>query len=346
MKKWNITKSAVLSLLDWYEKNKRDLPWRKDPTPYHVWVSEIMLQQTRVEAVKGYYASFLSALPTIESLASAKEELILKLWEGLGYYNRVRNMQRAARILVEKHQGAFPKDYDTLLALPGIGPYTAAAIGSICFSLVTPAVDGNVLRVLSRLCACEEDVNLGSTKKAVYYALQSVMPKEDTSRFTQAWMELGATVCLPNGAPMCDACPLAKECRAHLMEREIHYPIRAQKKARTAEEMTVFLLDCGGMLALQKRPSRGLLAGLWEFPHVEGILNLEDAIRVAESYGVEPIDLIKTSNKTHIFTHKVWNMQGIYLTCAKKPKQFVWASEEDRLDSYALPTAFRQFLDE
>ncbi len=342
---WKIPKKAIPLLLAWYEKSKRELPWRAEPSPYHVWVSEIMLQQTRVEAVKRYYRAFLQELPTVQDLASADEELLLKLWEGLGYYNRVRNMQRAAKELVEQHDGAFPTDYEGLKSLPGIGPYTAAAIASICFSQLTPAVDGNVLRVASRLCANDADVDLSATKKEVFYALQTVMPRNDTSRFTQAWMELGATVCLPNGAPQCTMCPFCEICRAHKEKKELFYPIRGIKKARTVEEMTVFILDCNGDYALQKRPARGLLAGLWDLPHVSGILPIEEAIRTAESFGAEPTEVLKTSQKTHVFTHKEWKMNGVYLKCAKKPKQFVWASETDRADTYALPTAFRQFIE-
>lgn len=345
MEKWNVTDTAVSALLAWYEANKRSLPWREDPTPYHVWVSEIMLQQTRVEAVKGYYRAFLDALPNVYALADAQEETILKLWEGLGYYNRVRNMQKAAQRIVEQHQGQFPKTQESLLSLPGIGPYTAAAIGSICFGLPTPAIDGNVLRVVSRFAASEDDIMLQSTKKAVYEALQRAMTGKDTAAFTQAWMELGATVCVPNGAPLCEACPLSAECRAHLVKKETAYPVRAEKKSRPVQEMTVFLFFCGDALALQKRPNHGLLAGLWEFPHVDGFLDLEDAVRIAESMGVEPIDVLKTSNKIHIFTHKEWHMQGVYFTCAKKPKPFVWATEEERKTQFALPTAFRQFVD-
>ena len=218
------------ALLPWYGENKRNLPWRQDKDPYHIWVSEIMLQQTRVEAVKPYYARFLSTLPTIEALANAPYEQVQKLWEGLGYYSRARNLQMAAQVICREHGGVFPNEYDKIRALPGIGDYTAGAIGSICFEMPTPAVDGNVLRVVSRLCAMPDCVDEPKVKRAVTEALRKVYPSGKCGAFTQSLMELGATVCVPNGAPHCAECPLAHLCLAHAAQEELSYPNKPPKK--------------------------------------------------------------------------------------------------------------------
>ncbi len=344
MKNWDISIDNVQKLLKWYQENKRDLPWRHDRDPYHVWVSEIMLQQTRVEAVKAYYLRFMQALPTVEKLTNADEELLLKLWEGLGYYNRVRNLQKAAKQIVTDYDGTFPKTEKELLNLCGIGPYTACAIASICFSEPTPAVDGNVLRVMSRFCANDNDISQNKTKEEVYHALKTVDRAEYASDFTQAFMELGATVCLPNGAPLCDFCPFQKECKAHLSHTETEYPKKTGKAPRKIEQMTVYILKCGEFYAIRKRPNRGLLASLWEFPHIDKNMELPQALKEADVFDVNILQLQKTSKKRHIFTHKEWDMLGVYLECAKMSKSFVWAKKEELEKQYALPTAFRQFL--
>ena len=330
-------------LLPWYESNKRDLPWRHDREPYHVWLSEIMLQQTRVEAVKGYYSRFLTALPTIKSLAGADPEQLNKLWEGLGYYSRVRNLQKAARQIMELHGGAFPTDYASVRALAGIGDYTAGAVCSICFDLPTPAVDGNVLRVCSRLTADDAPIDKPQTKKALTDALAAVYPTDRCGDFTQALMELGATVCLPNGAPKCEACPLSGICLAHRNDLTACLPVKSAKKPRKNEDMTVFILDCDGRYALQKRPNKGLLAGLWEFPHAPGTLEAEEALAQLEAWGVRPREVIRSSDKIHIFTHIQWNMRGWYIRVGHAPSSFTWAAEQELDTVYALPTAFRQF---
>ena len=201
-------------LVPWYRQHARQLPWRRDRKPYHVWISEIMLQQTRVEAVKGYYARFLKALPAVEQLAAAEEGILLKLWEGLGYYNRVRNMQKTARIIVDTYHGRFPQTAGELERLPGIGPYTAGAIASICFEQPAAAVDGNVLRVVARVCNIQSPVDLPQVKKEITSCLQRVYPAQNRGDFTQSMMELGATVCLPDRQPRCKACPLGGICRA------------------------------------------------------------------------------------------------------------------------------------
>ena len=330
-------------LLPWYAENKRDLPWRQDREPYHVWLSEIMLQQTRVEAVKGYYARFLAALPTIESLSHADPEQLNKLWEGLGYYSRVRNLQKAAKQIMEQHSGRFPTDHKAIRELAGIGDYTAGAVGSICFGLPTPAVDGNVLRVCSRLTADSSPIDKPQTKKELTTRLAAVYPAGSCGDFTQALMELGATVCVPNGAPKCEICPLSAICLAHRDGLETDLPIKSAKKPRRQEQMTVFILDCGSSYALRKRSETGLLAGLWEFPHVPGDLDAEQALAQLEHWGITPEELIRSTEKVHIFTHVQWNMKGWYIRCSNPNSTMTWASTTDLDTVYALPTAFRQF---
>ncbi|MBR4131564.1 MAG: A/G-specific adenine glycosylase [Oscillospiraceae bacterium] len=328
-------------LLPWYAQNARVLPWRLDREPYHVWLSEIMLQQTRVEAVKGYYARFLECCPTLEALANAPSDALRKLWEGLGYYSRVRNLQSAAQAVMEKHGGVFPRTYDEVLALPGIGPYTAGAICSIAFDLPTPAVDGNVLRVVTRLQASTENITDERTKKAVRDALAAVYPPE-AGTFTQSLMELGATVCVPNGVPKCGECPLKEICRGR--ETWEQYPMRDVKKPRRIEDRTVLVLRCGEEEAVRKRPKKGLLAELWEYPNVPGTLDPAEAIAQAGAWGCEPADIQMQLDRVHIFTHVQWNLRCYYITCRAEPEQFTWASPEQMEKEIALPTAFRMFL--
>lgn len=330
-------------LLPWFAENHRDLPWRRDREPYHVWLSEIMLQQTRVEAVKGYYARFLARLPDIASLAEIEETELLKLWEGLGYYSRVRNLQKAAKLIMTEHGGMFPRDYAAIRALPGIGDYTAGAICSICFDAKTPAVDGNVLRVVSRILddhSCTDDAKV---KRRFSELLAEVYPVK-AGTFTQSLMELGATVCVPNGTPHCEACPMNDLCLARQRGTIDELPVRAQKKPRKQQDMTVFLLTCGDHLALRRRPREGLLAGLYELPHLPGTLTAAEIIRAAEKWGLHPQYLEKTVGRTHIFTHIQWNMTGARLHCGSENQEFIWADRETVLRDMALPTAFRQFL--
>jgi len=327
-------------LLPWYKENRRDLPWRQDKEPYHVWLSEIMLQQTRVEAVKGYYARFLQKLPTIADLAAADEETLYKLWEGLGYYSRVRNLHKAAIQIMELHDGHFPTSYAEVRGLAGIGDYTAGAICSICFDLPTPAVDGNVLRVCTRLTADPTPIDSPAMKKKLTAELAAVYPKE-SGDFTQALMELGATVCAPNGSPACNVCPLAHICLAHRQGKETAFPVKSEKKPREAKEMTFLLLHDGDTYALRKRPKTGLLAGLWEFPHLDGKHSVAQVLEYLHSQGIEVLDVEKTVEKCHIFTHIEWHMTGIFLRC-RCGNVYTWGVPQ----AYALPTAFRIFLEE
>ena len=332
------------ALLPWYYENKRDLPWRADKEPYHVWLSEIMLQQTRVEAVKGYYARFLAALPDIAALANADDDQLNKLWEGLGYYSRVRNLKKAAKVILEQHGGVFPGEYDAVRALPGIGEYTAGAICSICFDMRKPAVDGNVLRVMSRLLADDTPIDLPAYKKKVTALLAEIYPNE-AGDFTQALMELGATVCVPNGKPACDVCPCAQFCGARTMGCQHTLPVKLPKKGRREEEKTVFVLSCAGRYALVKREETGLLAGLWQFPEVPGKLELEAALSAVEAMGLSVREVHKQVDKKHIFTHIEWRMRGWYLEVNGEKDDFLWLTKEQIEQEAALPTAFRQFWD-
>ena len=341
----NILGKLPEALLPWYEENKRDLPWRQDQEPYHVWLSEIMLQQTRVEAVKNYYRRFLAELPTIEALAFCDGDLLHKLWEGLGYYSRVRNLKKAAIQIMEEHSGQFPREYEKIRALPGIGDYTAGAISSICFGLPRAAVDGNVLRVVSRLTEDATPIDLPARKKAVTAALEEIYPAQ-AGEFTQALMELGATLCGPNWAPKCEACPCRGFCGGALHGTAQQYPVKLPKKEKKTEEKTVFILSCDGQYALEKRPETGLLAGLWQFPNVPGKLETEQALDAAQQMGLRPREIIRQLERKHIFTHIIWEMRGIYLEVAEPSAAFTWLTAAEIEQSAALPTAFRQFWEE
>ncbi len=319
----------VRPLLDWYEKNARMLPWRQDITPYKVWVSEIMLQQTRIDAALGYYTRFIEAFPTVEALANADTEEVLKLWEGLGYYSRARHMQECARKICSEFGGSFPEEASVLRNLPGIGDYTAGAVASIAFDKPEPAVDGNVLRVYARLCRCEENVGDNAVKKRVREELRALYPKGECGAFSAAWMELGEVVCIP-ASPRCAVCPLAEFCKAHEAQKETDYPRLPPKKPRRIEHRNVLLLLCGDRCALQKRPEKGLLAGLWELP------NRLDGEPLPE--GAEPC-----GEAVHIFSHIEWHMKGYILRTEKELPGYVWLSREERLQR-ALPSAFRYYV--
>ncbi len=341
----DIFSSLPALLLPWYQAGHRDLPWRQTREPYRIWLSEIMLQQTRVEAVKGYYSRFLAALPNVEALAACDDDALHKLWEGLGYYSRVRNLKKAAQIIVTQYGGRFPQTYGEVLALPGIGEYTAGAICSISFHMPTPAVDGNVLRVCSRLANDPSPIDAPATKKRVRDALAAVYP-ENAGDFTQALMELGATLCGPNRKPDCNACPCQSICLSHQAGTAEILPVKASKKGKRQEEKTVFILRCGNAYALEKRSSQGLLAGLWQFPNVSGRLSLEEALQWATEQGLHPKDILREVSRKHIFTHIQWNMTGYYLEVTEASAQFSWFSPAQIHTSAALPTAFRQFWEE
>ena len=333
------------ALLPWYDAGHRQLPWRGDKDPYHIWASEIMLQQTRVEAVKGYYARFLQALPTISALAECDDNSLHKLWEGLGYYNRVRNMKKAAQYIINNYAGIFPREYEQVLALPGIGEYTAGAICSIAFDQPIPAVDGNVLRVISRLTDDSTPIDLPAYKKSVQQSLTGIYP-ERAGDFTQALMELGATVCGPNRLPDCENCPCNDFCLGFRRKTAINLPVKLPKRERKIEEKTVFILSCDGKYAIQKRANKGLLANLWQFPNVPGKLDVQPALNQVEKFSLKPKEISRQVERKHIFTHIEWDMCGVYVEVTDCGGDFLWLSGEEIDRQIALPTAFRQFWEE
>ena len=332
-------------LLPWYDDHRRCLPWREDREPYHIWVSEIMLQQTRVEAVKGYYARFLSVLPTVQALADCDDDLLHKLWEGLGYYSRVRNMKKAAQIIMTQYDGRFPQDYRQVLSLPGIGEYTAGAICSIAYNAPTPAVDGNVLRLVSRLTDDSTPIDLPAVKVSVQARLAAVYPAR-AGDFTKALMELGATVCGPNRAPDCESCPCRDICLGHARGSAEKLPVKSPRREKRREEKTVFILRWEGRYALQRRPEDGLLAGLWQFPNISGFAEPSEALEQARRWGLHPRELCRQVRRKHIFTHIIWDMWGYYLDVKEPGGDFVWLTGAEIDAQAALPTAFRLFWEE
>lgn len=315
-------RDAIPALLEWYDYNARVLPWRSDPRPYHVWISEIMLQQTRVEAVKSYYERFLAQMPDIRSVAEADSEILMKLWEGLGYYSRIRNFQRAAQVVCEEYGGELPKEPERLRKLPGIGDYTAGAIASIAYGIAVPAVDGNVLRVFARVTGFEGDVRGTSFKKEVTKQLTEAMAKESRpGALNQAIMDIGATVCIPNGAPHCDRCPLAFLCRAMKDGSTDRIPAPKSRKERSIERKTVLYIICDGTVLLHRRPNRGLLAGMWEFPNLDGHTGvttvrkktmqlLNELLENSSSTNVERMAVGRLADSKFSFSHVDWEMRG------------------------------------
>ena len=335
---------AVPLMLQWFAENQRDLPWRRDRIPYHVWLSEIMLQQTRVEAVKPYYARFLAALPDIKALSACEHDTLMKLWEGLGYYSRARNLQKAAQQVMTEHGGEFPHTYEEIRALAGIGDYTAGAVSSICFDLPEPAVDGNVLRVYTRLLCdgrCTDEPAVRRDIRETLRKIYAETPEGTRGTLTQALMELGATVCVPNGMPHCACCPVRDLCEARRCDAVSQYPVRKEKKSRRTEEYTVYILQCGDKIAVQKRPDSGLLAGLWELPHLDGRRKAQQAVSDIADWHTGAAELISLRSCTHIFTHIEWHMTAVHLLVTKMPERFTWVTPEQLASETALPTAFR-----
>lgn len=341
-------KEIVTPLLDWYKEHARELPWRNEPDAYRVWVSEIMLQQTRVEAVKPYFERFLKELPTIQALAEAEEERLLKLWEGLGYYNRVRNMQRAARQIVEEYDGKMPPDFDKILALPGIGSYTAGAIASIAFGLSKPAVDGNVLRVLSRVQASYDDIMKQSVRRRLEEQVEAVIPEGRAGDFNQSLIELGAIVCVPNGAPKCEECPLYGMCKARIDGVVQELPIKTPPKSRRIEDRTVLVLLSDNKAVLKKRPQKGLLAGLYELPNLKGHLSQEEVLAFVKKQKLSPIRIQRLPDAKHIFSHIEWHMAGYAVRIEEpdqEPKELFFVEKEQMEKQYSIPAAFGAYME-
>lgn len=333
------------SLLNWYDYNKRILPWRENKDPYRIWISEIMLQQTRVEAVKPYFDRFMEELPTVKDLAEVEEDRLMKLWEGLGYYNRARNLKAAAQTIMEEYAGEVPADYEKLLGLKGIGVYTAGAIGSIAFDLQVPAVDGNVLRVLTRLWGDHSDILKEKTKKEIGRKIQPYIPEDRPGDFNQALIELGAIVCVPNGDPNCDLCPWDTVCKAYREDMIDELPVKTPKKARKKEYKTVFLLETDTMIALHKRNSKGLLAGLWEFPNISQKMDRKDIEDQLKKWNIQEINIEPAGKGKHIFSHIEWHMEGICVHLEKNIpiEDFCWVKKKELENVYALPSAFEIF---
>lgn len=333
-------------LLAWYASRARSLPWRENPQPYRVWVSEIMLQQTRVEAVKPYFERFMKAFPSVKELAEAENDYLMKMWEGLGYYNRARNLKAAAGIVMADYGGRLPSSFEALMKLPGIGSYTAGAISSIAFNLPLPAVDGNVLRVISRLLGDREDIKKASVKAKMEKALKTVIPADNASRYNQGLIELGALVCIPGGEPKCGECPLASICltRKNGWWKEI--PYKSPGKARKIQDRTVFIVEYQDKVAIHKRPPKGLLAALYELPNVEGSLSGDG---VAEALGLRQEllkEVIPLPRARHVFSHVEWHMTGyrvVLKQTGEMPGAWLMVSREELASAYALPNAFQAY---
>lgn len=338
---------VVEPVIAWYREHKRDLPWRREADAYRVWVSEIMLQQTRVEAVKPYYERFLRELPTVKELAEAQEDMLLKLWEGLGYYNRVRNMQKAAQQIMADYHGEFPNTYEEIRLLKGIGNYTAGAISAFAYGIPKPAVDGNVLRVISRITGSREDIGKQSVRKKIEELLEPVIPRDAAGDFNQGLIELGALVCVPNGEPKCGECPAAGFCAAREQGAAAEIPVKSKGKARRIEDRTVFLFRDGRKLAIRKRPSKGLLAGLYEFPSVSGHLSLNEAAAYSKKIGLMPVRIKALGEAKHIFSHIEWHMAGYEILVDElertNEKGFLFISPEKLEKEYPIPSAYEYY---
>ena len=338
-------------LLKWYDENRRVLPWREDPAPYRVWISEIMLQQTRVEAVKPYFQRFMESLPDIAALADVPEDRLLKLWEGLGYYNRARNLKKAAGVIMAEYAGVMPAETEELLKLPGIGSYTAGAVASIAYGEPVPAVDGNVLRVISRYRMDDRDMLNAKVRKSVEDDLQAVISQDRPGDFNQALMELGATVCIPNGMPKCGECPWKDSCKAHIQSKETDFPKKAPKKIRTVEKKTILIIQDAVRTAIRKRPDKGLLAGMYEFPSAEGHLSREEVLALLKEKGMHPLRISRLPDSRHVFSHKEWEMIGYCIRVdelepvggVKEGLLFVEPARTEK--EYPIPSAYAAYTD-
>lgn len=334
-------------VVEWYRGHRRDLPWRRNPDAYRVWVSEIMLQQTRVEAVKPYYERFLRELPTVKDLAQAKEDKLLKLWEGLGYYNRVRNMQKAAQQIMIDYQGKFPDTYEEIRSLKGIGNYTAGAISAFAYGIPKAAVDGNVLRVISRITGSREDIMKQGVRRRWEEELEKIIPRDAASDFNQGLIELGAIVCLPKGEPKCEECPAASLCEARKQGIMAEIPVKSRGKPRKVEERTVFVFKDGKKLAIRKRPGKGLLAGLYEFPNEKGYMEIDEVSAYSKRIGLMPVRIRELGRAKHIFSHIEWHMTGYEVIVDEleqtNEKGFLFILPDEIEREYPIPSAFEYY---
>lgn len=351
-------KECAPLLVEWFAHSKRDLPWRQRMDAYRVWISEIMLQQTRVEAVKPYYDRFLRELPDVKALSEVPEDRLLKLWEGLGYYNRARNLKEAACQIMERHDGHFPETYEEIRALKGIGNYTAGAIGSFVYGLPRAAVDGNVLRVVTRITADDSDIAKAGTKSKIEAIVEEVIPRDCAGDFNQSLIELGAIVCVPNGEPKCEMCPVCHLCLAHEQGRETEFPMKKKAKGRRIEKRTILIFRDNDKTAIRKRPDTGLLAGMYEFPGREGHLRQAEVIEYGKSLGLMPVRVKRLGSAKHIFSHVEWHMIGYEITVDELERSMRSAVSEDGEEGvifaglrelkerYPMPSAFEAYLPE
>lgn len=344
----NQLENIVVPLLSWYHANSRNLPWRKNKDPYRVWVSEIMLQQTRVEAVIPYYERFMERCPDIASLAVCEEEELFKLWEGLGYYSRAKNLKKAAQAIYEVHQGRFPEKFEEIIKLPGIGAYTAGAISSIAFEQATAAVDGNVLRVITRLTENSRDIMDAKFRKQVTEELEKIYPLNERGDFTQSLMELGAVICVPNGVPKCEKCPIGHLCSAYHNKTQLQYPVKKKKAARKTEEKTILLLKHQNKIAICKRDKEGVLSGMWELPNLDGIPTKNCILEWLADKKLVIKELRRPAGEKtqlkHVFTHIEWHMTYWLGECesVEEDSSFTWVTQEQLEAEIALPTAFKK----
>lgn len=347
----NQLNQIVTPLLEWYHANKRKLPWREDISPYRVWISEIMLQQTRVEAVLPYYERFMEHYPSVAALAACDDEELMKLWEGLGYYSRAKNLKKAAQLICTQYHGEFPERFEDILALPGIGAYTAGAISSIAFEQAHAAVDGNVLRVITRLTENSQDITDAGFRRQITEELEKVCPVQGRGDFTQSLMELGAVVCVPNGMPKCKECPLNALCSAFRNGTQLQYPVKKPKAPRKIEEKTVLVLRYRDRIAVRKRKKKGVLSGMWELPNLDGFFTEELLPRqLAETkpeFTADKLHIVRKERFKHIFTHIEWHMEGFLIACDAEYHDdgLIWVTQEQLASGIALPTAFRKVYD-
>ncbi|RYL88910.1 A/G-specific adenine glycosylase [Sporolactobacillus sp. THM19-2] len=335
-------------LLSWFHQNSRDLPWRRTKNPYYIWISEIMLQQTQVDTVIPYYQKFIERFPTIEALAHAPEEDVLKRWEGLGYYSRARNLQAGVREVAEKYGAQVPDEKKELLSIRGIGPYTAGALLSMAFGEPEPAIDGNVMRVMSRIFLIDADIARARTRKLFEQRVAAFIAETDPSAFNQSLMDLGAMICRPKN-PNCGACPVRKYCKAYEEGVQQDYPVKSRaKKPRLADYAVLLISDSRGRLMIERRPSTGLLAGLWQFPMISMTGHGKGHVRrsAEKTFGTR-CDLHKTSfTCTHRFSHLIWNL-SLYtgkLDEADKMGNRHWVTPE-QLERYPFPVPHQKVIE-
>lgn len=341
--------SLAGNLLRWYDANKRELPWRDCRNAYYTWVSEIMLQQTRVAAVIPYFLRFIGELPDVKSLAECQPDRLMKLWEGLGYYSRVRNMQKAAQRIMSEYEGRIPGEYDEILRLEGIGPYTAGAIASIAFGKRVPAIDGNVLRIMARFTGSYVPVSDTGFRKEIHRLLSACIPEDRPGDFNQAMMDLGATVCVPKGVPACKNCPLSTGCFACIRQETESLPVKAQKKGRKIVPLTVLVIQDGKYTAIRKRKEKGLLAGMYEFPNMAGTLNEQEALQNVKNEGLDPLKIERIEDSFHVFTHLEWRMTAYRIRVAELDREnpegdMRLVSKDESGQKYAIPSAFSAYI--